>query len=132
MLTISSDGYIRLSPAQLAQITLTHVLSGLDEDCPPGGAMGAVSTSITGYTEWGSHDQAVAITIGWDWQMNAADGALGLTMLFEPRSNVMLQDANAQDLGPDVTAAMLAAWVNTQAWQNEVAKQLQTRYALHG
>jgi hypothetical protein len=130
LLTISSDGYIRLPRAQLPSVQLEHLISGLDEDRPAMSPDGAVPTSITGYTEWLSKEQAVVISIGWDWQMDAGAGGMKLTMLFEPRSNIMLQDESGNDLGHVQTAATLAEWIDTRDWQTEVSCHIEARYAI--
>lgn len=52
VLTVSKDGYVRLLFEELHGIVLIHLLSGLDQDMPSHSADGAVTTTITGYTEW--------------------------------------------------------------------------------
>ena len=127
MLTISSDGYIRLFPAQLDSLQLEHLVSGLDEDAPKCGSGAAMPTSITGYTEWVTSG-VPAVTIGWDWKMATSSASMGLSMLWEPRSNVMLLDNLRLDIGPEMTAAVLADWLNNRDWQSTVAQYIQQRY----
>lgn len=127
MLTISSDGYIRLLPSQLDLLQLDHLVSGLDEDAPPCASGAAMPTSITGYTEWVTAG-VPAVTIGWDWKMASSSASLALSMLFEPRSNVMLLDNLRLDIGPEMTAAVLADWINKRDWQSTVAQYIQQRY----
>ncbi|MES2316852.1 MAG: DUF4902 domain-containing protein [Pseudomonadota bacterium] len=127
---VSTDGYVRLPTAQLQSVQLEHLISGLDEDRPAMSPDGAVPTSITGYTEWLGKDTAAVITIGWDWQMDPIAGEMKLTMLFEPRSNIMLQDASDSDIGDEATAKQLAQWIDTLAWQADVACHIEARYAI--
>lgn len=127
MLTISPDGYIRLSLTQLGAVKLIHLTSGLDEDMPACTTESAAATAITGYTEWVS-DTIPAISIGWDWIMHVRDGAVRLTRLGEPRSNCMLKNEDDADLGPIRSNAALAGFVDTLAWQGEAEHHIASRY----
>jgi hypothetical protein len=68
MLTISPDGYMRLTFEELQQISLVHLISGLDEDNSALLQEGATFAEITGYTEWAGITSP-AISIGWDWRL---------------------------------------------------------------
>jgi hypothetical protein len=128
MLTISPDGYIRLSLTQLGAVKLIHLTSGLDEDMPACTAESAAATAITGYTEWVT-DTTPVISIGWDWIMHVRDGMIGLTRLGEPRSNCMLQNDTDDDLGPARNSTALAGFVDTVAWQCETERHIASRYS---
>lgn len=127
MLSISPDGYIRLSLSLLASIELVHLVSGLDEDMPASPCESAAPTAITGYTEWVS-TTSPAISLGWDWIMEVADGIVQPARLGEPRSNCMLVDESNGDLGPARSNAALAEFVDTLPWQAETGKQIASRY----
>ncbi len=122
---LSEDGYVRLRFSGLESIHLIHLVSGLDEDPPETVFSGAISTAITGYTEWIS-DTTPTITIGWDWEMGMNPIALKRTG--EPRGNIMLADARMADLGPTKTAALLELFVDTLPWQIEVIDYIEIRY----
>ncbi len=123
MITLSHDGYVRLTPECFMQVRLAHLHSGVDGDRPPILTEGATLSSITGYTEWISATRP-AITIGWDWQMTARDGQIQLIPLGYPRSNLMLIDEHGNDLGPSATEALLRSWVGSFEWQPSVHKAL--------
>jgi uncharacterized protein DUF4902 len=123
MIVISDDGYVRLADAALRAVRLTHHLSGLDQAPTSNG--GTRTTAITGYTEWIGE---TVITIGWDWRMHADSGVVALSRISEPRSNVMMLDANGADIGHDKTAAVLGSFIDRFAWQPEVQAYIDKRY----
>lgn len=125
MLSVSSDGYIRLHLAELKDIPLHHLASGLDDDFPEAVYSGALHTTISGYTEWVSHTSPV-ISIGWDWQML---DARRLLRTGEPRSNLLLLEAQCGDVDYLVSLGLLEAFVDTLAWQAEVFRQISERYS---
>ncbi|MDD5707896.1 MAG: DUF4902 domain-containing protein [Kiritimatiellae bacterium] len=116
-LSVSADGYVRLSLPELEAITLGHLISCLDEQSGARGVLAAVATDITGYTEWVSAGWP-AISLGWDWQLAVAGQPAGLRRLHAPRSNVMLVDDSSRvDHGQVKTATLLEFYVDRQAWQ---------------
>jgi hypothetical protein len=125
--TVSKDGYVRCTYAALQSAGLTHRICGLDEDPPRARSGGVFSTEITGYTEWVDSVRSI-VTLGWDWQMNAVDGAVTLRRIGEPRSNVMFVDINGADIGPAKNLASLAALVDAFDWQSEVRRSIDARY----
>lgn len=124
-LSISSDGHIRLRLAELQDITMHHLVSGLDEDFPEAAYFGALHTTISGYTEWVSHTSPV-ISIGWDWQMLDAEWLLRTG---EPRSNLLFLDTQHSDMNYLASAVMLEEFVDTLDWQAEVFRQISERYS---
>lgn len=124
---VSEDGYIRLLFAELQVVHLFHLISGLDEETPTASFDGATSTAIRGYTEWVSH-LTPAITIGWDWQMEADHHYILLRRIGEPRSNIMLLDANRKDFTQLKMVALLEAFVDALKWQTEVREHIGNRY----
>ncbi|MEO6147893.1 MAG: DUF4902 domain-containing protein [Sulfuriferula sp.] len=127
MLSVSADGYIRLSFAKLQSLTLVHLISGLDENSTASIYSGAIPTEITGYTEW-VNTTTPAITIGWDWQMHADQDRTLLHRISAPRSNLMLQDSLGIDVGPAKTTVILEALVNELDWSNIVRNHIGLRY----
>ncbi|MBJ7309522.1 DUF4902 domain-containing protein [Rugamonas sp. CCM 8940] len=115
-LSVSADGYVRLSLPELEAITLSHLMSCLDEQSGPRGMQAAVATDLTGYTEWVSAGWP-AISLGWDWQL-ASGLYVKLCRLHAPRSNVMLVDDSSRvDHGQAKTATLLEFYIDHQQWQ---------------
>ena len=108
---MSDTGYLYLSFAELNELVLVHLISGVDQDIDIGGDY-AVATSITGYTEWISEGRQVSI--GWDWQMLATRGAATLRRASLPNSNVMLQ----------TTAQGPRSFVDRFDWQTETLRYI--------
>jgi hypothetical protein len=126
----SGDGYLRLSQARLRAIPLIHLISGLDFDpagTPPG-SVGATLAAIVGFTEWAS-ETTPALSLGWDWLMEASDREIRCLRMGEPRSNIMLLDRHSRDLGPMQTAVALALAVDELNWHETVADYVRTRYS---
>ncbi|MQR00860.1 DUF4902 domain-containing protein [Glaciimonas soli] len=126
--SVSEDGYVRLSPDELLHISLGHFMSGLDEDMPVSFSRAAVATEITGYTEWLTAGTP-AITIGWDWQMVVSGGQIILQRVGEPRSNLMLQDSDRQDVGPVRTVILLEEYIDSLTWQWQVQQYINNSYS---
>ncbi|WP_374586462.1 DUF4902 domain-containing protein [Pseudoduganella sp.] len=120
-------GYIRISLNELEKISMVHLISGVDDDAPAFAPDGAVSTYITGYTEWISTGSQV-VTIGWDWQMPSDDHKSFLKRVGGPSSNVMLLDAQKSELGHVSSARLLERFIDSFDWQSETLEYLNTRY----
>jgi len=127
MLTISADGYIRLTAAEFRTMNFSHLISGLDEDGPPFPEESAASTAISGYTEWLS-DGEPKLSVGWDWVMDVSAGKVRFNRVGEPRSNCMLIDAEQRDLGYVASNVALGHLVDALPWQEEVERQIAVRY----
>lgn len=121
-----NDGTVRLTFHALRDSQVVHLISGLDEDCPPGGG-DAVLSAITGYTEWVSQEQP-ALTLGWDWQMQAAS-RVGLRRISAPRSNVRLLNAAGAELGHEQADTLLQDFIDGIDWQAEALLYIVARYA---
>lgn len=126
-LSVSDDGYIRLQFGLLQTIPLVHLISGLDDSNPITALEGAIPTEITGYTEWISNT-VPAITIGWDWEMDADHGHILLRKTSVARSNILLQDLNGMDAGSAKTLDLLDTLVDELDWSIEVKKYIAARY----
>lgn len=123
MIILSEDGYVRLTLEALCNLPLFHLLSGLDEDNPPSFSEGAILTVISGYTEWISITTP-AITLGWDWQLTASRGRPSYVRISDPRSNIMLLDAQQFDLGPRKTARLLEETIDRLPWQDAIIRTI--------
>lgn len=128
-LTVSLDGYIRMSPSSFMALSLNHFLSGLDDDIAPHTAEDGTQALICGYTEWLSASTP-AVTIGWDWHLNLVGGRPCYVRAGRPRSNVMLIDeVNGRDLGDDETSVLTIIKIDQSGWENDVLKHIAMRYA---
>jgi len=128
MITLSGDSYIRLALETFLATPLVHLLSGLDDDKPIIPQEGARLARVSGYTEWLS-TTAPIITLGWDWELDVSQGQPLYVRLGSPRSNIMLVDAMAHDLGPTKTSMLLETAIDALAWQKETHQYIVTRYA---
>jgi hypothetical protein len=127
MITLSDDGYVRLTFSSLRNTSLTHLLSGLDEDSRDVLQQEAGISAISGYTEWVSHT-IPPITIGWDWRLDVSQGQPRCLRVGPPRSNLMLVDHQQRDLGPTHTAILLETAIDTIGWQDETLSAISARY----
>jgi len=129
VLTVSADGYLRMTLTRFRSITLRHLLSELDDDDAPLGceAAGAIAASIVGFTEWVS-DTTPALSLGWDWRLDTGGRDARYIRAGEVRSNVMLCEPGIGDLGDVATSATLCAAVDALAWQAETHHHITKRY----
>lgn len=127
-LTVSTDGYIRLTLDELQAVALMHLSSGLDGSEAMQSPGATIATDITGFTEWVSQGTP-AISIGWDWEMTGQDSQCRLHLLNHPRSNLMLiQNSNRIDVGQRANLALLKEFVNQLLWQDDVIRFLTQQY----
>ena len=125
MAVLSIDGYVRMKFETFQHTEILHWLSGIDDDRPSAGGIGANYSDITGYTEWISNS-VPAITIGWDWKLTSVSGAATLIHTGIPGSNLMFLDGNNLDLGAARTRQLLVNWLDIFNWQPETLKALST------
>lgn len=129
IIVISPDSYIRLTFEELRRISLVHLISGIDEDTPVLLQKGVSFSEITGYTEWVSNTEP-AISIGWDWIIQTLQAKnFYYRRVSEPRSNLMLIDAQQRDLGPVKTAILIEIILDEMNWQSVVQQYISTQYA---
>lgn len=114
-----------MSVASLSALHLEHLISGLDEQGEPYRGESAVATCITGYTEWTGRDR---ISIGWDWEMLAADAVVTLRRTSGPASNVVLYDAAGGELTPAIVAVVLETYIDDFQWQLITLRHIIRRY----
>jgi hypothetical protein len=131
-LTVSADGYVRLTVSAFGALALTHLLSELDADIglPPSTASGACLASIVGYTEWASHTRP-HLSLGWDWRIETSAGQVRYQREGGIRSNVMLVDERRRDLGAAATDVLLCIAIDSLAWERAVNHYISNRYACH-
>ncbi len=130
IITLSDDSYIRLTLETFFATRLVHLLSGLDDDKPIHfhSREGASLTNFSGYTEWLS-TTTPTLTLGWDWRLDVSQGHPIYVRLGAPRSNIMLVDTGAHDLGPSKTLVLLEEGITSLAWQEKVHTYIIARYA---
>ena len=127
MITLSRDGYLRMTVETFRDLPLVHLLSGLDEDGLDPHQSQADACGISGYTEWISSTTPV-VTIGWDWRLDVSQGSPRYVLVGFPRSNLMFLDAERRDLGSARTVVLLKAAVDVICWQEETRKAISARY----
>lgn len=128
-LHVSQDGYVRIPLPELSSLTLTHFLSGLDDDAGERKLNDVTQTTISGYTEWLSQGEP-AVTVGWDWHLDLTASVPRYVRDGWPRTNLMLVDAvTRQDLGDEATAANLARLIDQSEWARDAINHVGMRYA---
>lgn len=127
-LQVSQDGYVRMPLSLFMELPLVHFLSGLNDEPIRQAVEGGTEASISGYSEWLS-DTFPRITVGWDWHLDLTTGIPRYLRDGWPRSNIMLIDADGQDLGDEATATSIAFWIDQAGWNNDVGKYITARYS---
>lgn len=127
MISLSDDGFVRLTLGSLMSLPLVHSVSGLDEEDAQVQPEEAAPTTVSGYTEWlGPGDHVV--TLGWDWHLVVVNSGLRCVRVNQPRSNLMLVDVNSRDFGLQKTRMLLEAVIDSFSWQEEIMRFIATRY----
>ena len=126
-----SDGYLRLTVAEIAAVPLHHLLSDLINEPTSAAIGGAQTTTIRGYTEWNSRTRP-AISIGWDWELGSHLGRVSCRRIGDPYSNVLLVGPE-EELGINYDRAYtrLGSLVDGLAWQEAVLRVLDQSYGGH-
>jgi hypothetical protein len=126
-LTVSSDGYVRISTSALANLRFTHFLSGLDGNTIERNYEGGYHAYISGYTEWLTNTAPV-VTLGWDWYVDSIDQEKYIRK-GPPRTNLMfVNDMTHHDLGDIHTGVLLGEYIDLLDWQAELHKHMTTRF----
>lgn len=116
---------VRTTVCELFALRMRHLFSVADPDFVherPERRCGT-PTLLSGYTEW-SCACDVPITLGWDWRIHPAkDATLWLRDDF-PRSNIQLMDSRGRPLAEADNLRVLATWVDTLSWKEEVARAI--------
>jgi hypothetical protein len=118
----SPDGYVRVPESMLAQLTLVHVSSAIDEGLLADLRADAIDALDAGYTEWQGaiHPFTSQVTVGWDWYIEGASGAF-LIAWDDVRSNLMGVDGSGTDLGMVRTTTALVRRLTRLNWTHPVA-----------
>lgn len=127
MITVSDDGYIRLTLEIFLAIPLAHLISDFDDDKPMLFPRGASMAHLSGYTEWLS-TMTPNITLGWDWLLDVSNGHPLYVRLGAARSNIMLVDAMQHDLGTTTTSVLLETVIDALTWQEIIHQYIVSRY----
>ncbi|WP_169293677.1 DUF4902 domain-containing protein [Advenella sp. EE-W14] len=129
-ITLSADGYVRLTLDTLLTIQFFHSISGVYEDAVFSAGEGARFSITYGYTEWISATKPL-LSLGWDWQLGGTQATLQYSYwrVGSHYSNVMLVDEQLRDLGAPTTAALLESLIDLMRWQTEVDEHIVARYA---
>lgn len=129
-ITLSADGYVRLTLDALLTVQFFHSISGVYEDSVFSAGEGARLSITYGYTEWVSTSKPL-LSLGWDWQLGVSQATLQYSYCRVGRhySNVMLIDEHLRDLGAPKTAALLESIIDLMRWQTEVDEHIVARYA---
>ena len=125
---ISEDGYIRLSLAELQNVHLIHLESGLYDDTLTHKDITNKSCHIIGYTEWVTETEPV-ISVGWDWTIECYNSPPAYEMVGFPFSNIMLMDASRQDLEDDLAMRYIATYVEQMDWRDKVRVCITNKYS---
>ncbi|WP_213957598.1 DUF4902 domain-containing protein [Variovorax sp. dw_954] len=130
MSTFTTDGLLRLRPQDLGRMTLTHLISGIDE-AEEGAATTrcGAGTSLSGYTEWVSA-QEPGLTLGWDWQLETRQASLQVVRQGLPRTNVLVVRAEHDPLPWDESLEVLANFIDTFDWNTQAFDAVCQRYSV--
>ncbi|WP_262964619.1 DUF4902 domain-containing protein [Methylobacter psychrophilus] len=125
---LSTDGYIRLTLAQLTCLQLHHLHSNLYTEHILNVCSATSLTEIKGYTEWVSQSQP-SISVGWDWLVDYRIGATDYSMDGQPFSNILLRNNQQHDLSEEESLTIIGLWLNTLNWQEEIFNYIQSKYS---
>lgn len=123
LVSICTDGYIRLTPEQFEALRFEHLLSGIEHDPSSLQNECGASTTIFGYTEWISSTSPV-ISLGWDWNLHGQNRKAYCVHSGDVRSNVMFVDNHEKDLGLEQTNLLLERWLSSFDWSPRVLDSL--------
>ncbi|MGJ7495912.1 DUF4902 domain-containing protein [Variovorax sp. RT4R15] len=128
MTTLLSDGLLRLQRQDLRNFTLTHLVSGLDDEvCNESEQRCGASTSLSGYTEW-ICTQEPRLSLGWDWQLETSMTAR-VVRLGLPRTNILLLDGERDPLPWNESLHVLATFIDTFDWNTPAFRAVCQRYS---
>jgi hypothetical protein len=88
---LAVNGLVFVEIAELVHVPFKHLVTALDEDHTGRRSNCGCVLTITGSTEWLSETDP-AITLGWDWVIDARAGGAKAWRVGLPRTNVSLID----------------------------------------
>ncbi len=120
----SRDYYVRLPSDALGRIEFEHIRSAHD-DAVLDDALQAHGrqTRWAGSTEWQCQDGAAALSLAWDWVVQA-DGEMRLLHVVAPRTNVQVIDPKGYDLPQDEAIPHLLDLIESLPWRTKVLQAL--------
>jgi hypothetical protein len=123
-ITLSLDGFIRITQKSLSLITLHHLDSGLYVDSKPhyNGLC-----NIRGYTEWISNSTPT-VSLGWDWELIQPSTSIEYKLDNLPFSNLILIDADDKDIERLSCLKLLRNKIHTLAWTPLVHRSITEKY----
>lgn len=129
MTTLTSDGLLSLRQQDLSEITLFHIISGIDDEIHDEVAPRCgTGTTLSGYTEWSS-EQEPRLSLGWDWQLRAGAASPKVVRLGLPRTNVLVLSQEQAPLPWDESLQVLATFIDAMDWNTSAFKAVCERYA---
>jgi len=126
-LSVSTDGYIRLTEKTLDIIHMKHLDSGLFISEQINGPDVDVMSELTGYTEWSSQTSP-SISIGWDWKFNCFKESRTYEIVGDPFSNLLLQDEYCNDLTEDENLKRISKIINKLDWVDDLKGHISKKY----
>jgi hypothetical protein len=125
-----SDGYVRISIAELSHLQLHHITSEVDLSIgiPPGVSLlrgQPADNVITGYTEWTGAWREQGVTLAWDW------GIIG-NLIFtlspdEIRTNLRIVNEWGQDTPPMLGRVYILDYIEQVPWRELIAQLASVR-----
>ncbi|GAA3928407.1 DUF4902 domain-containing protein [Litoribacillus peritrichatus] len=128
LLTLSQDGYIRVTQSVLKTIALKHLDSGIYDDPVAIHHNQNITCEVTGYTEWIS-ETIPLLSIGWDWKLDYKKQSLAYVMTGNPYSNVIVQDNNFSDLDQYDSLNFLSDLINKIEWSSQISTLITKKYS---
>ena len=123
-----NDGLLRLRLQDLRNVELAHLISGIDDElADPGVSRCGASTTLSGYTEWISPQEA-RLTLGWDWQLDVSTAASRIVRLGLPRTNVLIVRSVQDPLPWEQSLGVLASFIDAFDWSAPAFNAVCERY----
>ena len=126
----SRDYYVRLPSHALCDIEFEHLHSAhddavLDDALQTHGN----DTQRAGSTEWHGQGPSPAVSLAWDWVVQA-DGEIRLLSVVPPRTNVQVIDPKGYDLPQSQALPHLLDLIESLPWRTKVLQVLKAESAL--
>lgn len=126
----SRDYYVRLPSHALCHIEFEHLHSAHDEAVLDDALQThGNDTQCAGSTEWHGQGASPAVSLAWDWVVQA-DGEIRLLSVVPPRTNVQVIDPKGYDLPQSQAVSHLLDLIETLPWRTKVLQALKAESAL--
>ena len=126
-LSVSNDGYVRITKHAMSMIPMKHLDSGLFAPSILLNSEVDGTCEISGYTEWIS-ETAPSISIGWNWTLNYLSYPHAYEITGLPYSNVLLLDEYSRELSEIASLKALARIVDKTPWATEIERHITQKY----